>query len=270
MCSSEDEKVKFSEIVDPAAAKGAVEKWLLQVEKVMQSSVYSQIKEAMQAYTVTPRSNWVLSWPGQVVICVGQIFWTKEVTEVIKAGKKDGLVKYRDFCTRQMEEIVALVRGKLSPMARLTLSALVVIDVHARDTIADLAKVDLKGEEDFEWTSQLRYYWENDNVYVRMINATLKYGYEYLGNCPRLVITSLTDRCYRTLIGALDLNLGGGNSSCSSCLNVLTFYKHLKVLPEPVKPKLSRIWPRQLPNNVSFLTVLMVSITLRWVNSSRV
>jgi len=109
-----------------------------------------------------------------------------------------------------MNGIVALVRTNITRLQRATLEALVVLDVHARDVIKkDLIDKQVSDVNDFMWQSQLRYYWEKEELWVRIINSTLCYNYEYLGNSARLVITPLTDRCYRTLCGALFLNYGG-------------------------------------------------------------
>ncbi len=55
----------------------------------------------------------------------------------------------------------------------------------------------------------MRYYWEDSAIRVRMLHTSTDYGCEYLGNSSRLVLTGLTDRCFRTLMSAIQLNLGG-------------------------------------------------------------
>ncbi|XP_044246158.1 dynein axonemal heavy chain 3 [Ursus arctos] len=206
MISSEKETVPFKQKIYPAQAKGMVEKWLQQVEKMMIASMQEVIRLGIEAYVQVPRNKWVLQWPGQVVICVSSIFWTKEVSQaLVEKTLPDFLKKSND----QIAQIVQLVRGKLSSGARLTLGALTVIDVHARDVVAKLSEDSICDLNDFQWISQLRYYWDSKDVQVQMITTEALYGYEYLGNSPRLVITPLTDRCYRTLMGALKLNLGG-------------------------------------------------------------
>jgi dynein heavy chain len=56
----------------------------------------------------------------------------------------------------QLADMVKLVRGKLDRLARLTLGALTVIDVHARDVTKRLIQANMTSVNDFEWISQMR------------------------------------------------------------------------------------------------------------------
>ncbi|MEW5298367.1 MAG: hypothetical protein WDW36_001499 [Sanguina aurantia] len=203
MNSKEREKVPFDRGMMPT---GSVEVWLGEVERRMRGSVHKQVTDSLAAYAAGGRKAWVTQWPAMVVLAASAIFWSKEVEQAISGGK---LPEYLTKCSNDLLDLTDLVRGKLSPQERNTLGALITIDVHARDVVQELCDANIQDASDFEWVSRLRYYWRDDGVWVDMVQASIAYGYEYLGNTPRLVITPLTDRCYITLMSAMHLNLGG-------------------------------------------------------------
>ncbi|KAM9362199.1 LOW QUALITY PROTEIN: dynein axonemal heavy chain 1 [Symphorus nematophorus] len=204
MYSGEGEEVK---LFLPVCPTGNVEDWLRDVEKSMKATLRDNIDCSLKVYLEHPRAEWVLSWPGQVVIAGCQVYWTAEVSEALEQG--DLASRLYPQLQTQLGDLVRLVRGRLSKMQRAVLSALIVIEVHAKDVAAKLVDQEVSSINDFEWISQLRYYWAKDDLYIRAVNAEFLYGYEYLGNSGRLVITPLTDRCYLTLTGALHLKFGG-------------------------------------------------------------
>ena len=114
-------------------------------------------------------------------------------------------------CLKQLSNLTKLVRGNLGNLHRKAVSALITIDVHARDIVNEFAIQGVQDENDFNWQMQLRYVWDANagELYINQVNAQFQYAYEYLGAQARLVVTPMTDRCYMTLTGALHLKLGG-------------------------------------------------------------
>ncbi|KAK7233641.1 dynein light chain binding protein [Aureococcus anophagefferens] len=205
-------------MINPKDSGGNVEKWLVEVEAIMKKSLANAIDEAVVDFEKNDRKSWLAAWQGQVVLTVNQITWGQLTEAAINRGKH-ALAELHGKRVDELMDVVEQVRGNIPKALRSTLGALVVMDVHNRDITDELAKSTISSPLDFDWQAQLRYYWEEGGasaqsgtpgtIPCRMINAMILYAYEYIGNCGRLVITPLTDRCYRTLMGAIHLNLGG-------------------------------------------------------------
>jgi len=65
----------------------------LQVERVMKLSLREVTSQAVEAYVKNVRTEWVLNWPGQVVLAASTIHWTGEVTEAINKSTLESYLK---------------------------------------------------------------------------------------------------------------------------------------------------------------------------------
>ena len=206
-------------IPDEAVVKvdGAVEAWLVQVELSMFSAVQKSLSLTRGGYKTKNKERWVKQWPGQLLINVGQLFWTADCTRALESIAKGQSKAMKQLKKKQVAYLAKLsdyVRGNLSKVDRKKIVALITMELHSRDVQEKMIKANCNDPNDFEWLSQLRFYFDQDAgdygmMNVKQTNTDQEYGYEYQGNNGRLVITPLTDRCVLTLTTALYLQRGG-------------------------------------------------------------
>jgi len=207
MISDMGERIDFLRPIDPKGQN--VETWLSQVETQMIETLRHWIDASIKDYTKIPRVQWVQKWPAQCVLTGSQFHWTYEVEQELHSNGLAGIEKYLAFLREQLLALVNIMRGQISPLVHSTLSALIVLDVHARDVVDSLVKHRVSTLNDFQWICQMRTYSTEKQLWIQMLQSRFPYGYEYLGNTDRLVITPLTDRCFMTLMTALSLSMGG-------------------------------------------------------------
>ncbi|XP_077015711.1 dynein axonemal heavy chain 10 isoform X3 [Tamandua tetradactyla] len=212
MISAEGEVMQFRKII---RAEGRVEDWMTAVLNEMRRTNRLITKEAIFRYCEDrSRVDWILLYQGMVVLAANQVWWTWEVEDVfnkVKQGEKQAMKHYGRKMHRQIDELVTRITMPLSKNDRKKYNTVLIIDVHARDIVDSFIRGSILEAREFEWESQLRFYWdrEPDELNIRQCTGTFSYGYEYMGLNGRLVITPLTDRIYLTLTQALSMYLGG-------------------------------------------------------------
>jgi dynein heavy chain len=214
MMNSPDGEV--APFADNVPIDGAVEVWLVLVEKAMRRAIAKLLGACIIAFK-GKKEKWVKDCIGQLLITTGSIMWTADCNRALMAisgGSKGALKQQKKKQVSYLNKLTGIIRGPLNKVERNKVVALITMEIHNRDVMERMVKANCTSVTDFEWLSQLRFVFlkeqgEFGKCEVRQTNSVLEYSYEYQGNNGRLVVTPLTDRCVLTLITAMYLNRGG-------------------------------------------------------------
>ena len=77
----------------------------------MVKSVRHQVLMSYRDYEINERVSWVLLWPGMVVLCVSQIYWSIDVQNSLITHMITVLESLYDKLKHQIIDMVNLVKG---------------------------------------------------------------------------------------------------------------------------------------------------------------
>ncbi|MES1909576.1 MAG: hypothetical protein MHM6MM_002292 [Cercozoa sp. M6MM] len=207
-----DEYVEFT---TECHCEGNVEDWINEAIGVMRKTLKDKLRVAKngadQWGIEKSRPEWLMDHCAQIALTTSQIIWTEEVEAAflsLEDGDENAMKEYSKVLEERLGDLIELTLKDLNREIRTKVITLITVDVHNRDVVQALVKNNIIESTEFAWKSQMRYSWKNLDTGVSVADASFPYGYEYVGNTGRLVITPLTDRCYITLTTALSLIMG--------------------------------------------------------------
>ena len=159
--------------------------------------------------------------PAQIILLVATIDYVQQVEKSMaqaSGGDPKAVIKCFELVKSQLADLINLTQAALSKSDRQRVMCMITTDAHNRDILDVLLKEKALNATDFQWQSKLRpsFVGKMEKGVTHIVStarfdicdAKFEYGFEYLGNGPRLVITPLTDRIYVTATQALNLKMG--------------------------------------------------------------
>lgn len=214
-------------LVDSIIPKLSLEIWLNQIESSMIATIKGSINSAFQA----PKRRYH-EWPSQANFEAQNLLWTMVCSRIIQgdgfavlyeelleeaddigevprrnAPRTSFFNEYKRRIEKEVVKLVALVRTSYQRALRNSYSNQAQLLINQRDNIESILQV--TSEDEFAWQVIIKHYLENNTLFIRSMNRTFKYRYEYLGTTQRLVITPLTARAQSSLLLATSLRFAG-------------------------------------------------------------
>lgn len=218
--SAQGEEVSMKREVSLAKTP-KINEWLSALESHMKNTLAELLTEAIgsfeelqqaESYEDASFHKYLDTYPAQIAVLAGQVWWTKSIQQALE--NNSSLTHLHDQHVLFLRQLANLVITDLNVLKRKKCEHLITEFVYQRDILKKLMKNNVFDPSHYLWLIQLRYVYLSDQeplqrLQIRMADAVLPYGFEYLGVPDRLVRTPLTDRCFLTLTQALSQKLGG-------------------------------------------------------------
>lgn len=219
--SKEGEEVKLRKEISLIKVP-KINDWLALLESGMKLTLAELLAEAVDIYSPiftaeeineAAFNDYIAKYPSQITILATQAVWTLEVEKALEENNSKLQELYNQE-VKVLKLLAATVLGDITLIRRKVCEQLITECVHQRDVIEKLITLNANSINHYFWLLQMRYVYKAEGNYlnrlhIKMANAKLNYGFEYLGVTERLVRTPLTDRCFLTLTQALCQRLGG-------------------------------------------------------------
>uniref|UniRef100_A0A1I7RZM0 DNA-directed DNA polymerase n=1 Tax=Bursaphelenchus xylophilus TaxID=6326 RepID=A0A1I7RZM0_BURXY len=195
--SQRGERLKLSKAINIHHFKRHVDKWLAELEREIKNTVKNKLKNVMRMCGEDLPSIFDLTgdFTAQSVILHCRLVATKKIENGIVTGKLPTLLDYFDLY------IEKLIKGRSdSEEEKLLIDNLLIEYNDQKGIVNRLIKANCKSIHNFEWTSQIRHYWMNDDLYVRVYNLNVLYGYEYISSSTPFVMTPIIRKVHRELM----------------------------------------------------------------------
>jgi len=207
---------------EPLPLVGKVESYLDKCIDAFQKALRYYAKEDVTRYFDTgcmddgaKRGQFIAdSKSAQCALLVQLITWVILVEKAFEGCGEDGNIEsVKVAWDKQADLLLSLIEltmTNLDKPTRQKIMCAITLDAHNRDVQEKLYLEKVNSKDAFQWQSMLKCYWleDIDDASMQIADAKMPYGYEYLGNGPRLVVTPLTDRIYVTATQALHLCMG--------------------------------------------------------------
>ncbi|KAI8925894.1 dynein heavy chain and region D6 of dynein motor-domain-containing protein [Entophlyctis helioformis] len=193
----------------PVQVTDEVETWLQDFALEMKATLKALLDECLVMTDI-------FKYPSQLIGLAEYLHFTSNVEQVIQTGSgiegferlekelRADLDKYTSFATATIADKVERT------VVELKIKSLILDIIHFIDVVGQLKAANPSSLTDWVWRRQLRFNLNDDKVCIITMNdAKFEYTYEYVGNCPKLVHTPLTDKCYLTLTQAMASGFGG-------------------------------------------------------------